>query len=69
MGFARPGITPVEWAAPDNFGLVGIESMTYTLDSSDPAPEPSPLLLSGIGLVALIGLAYRSRTKNQKAVI
>lgn len=69
VDFAGPGIASVEWAAADNVGLEGIKSMTYTLDSADPAPEPSSLLLSGIGLVALIGLAYRSRTKNQKAVV
>jgi hypothetical protein len=32
-------------------------------------PEPSSLLLSGLGLAALIGLARQNRTKGQHAVI
>jgi hypothetical protein len=35
--------------------------------SSTAAPEPSSLLLSGMGLAALIGLARRNRTERQKA--
>jgi hypothetical protein len=44
--------------------------MTFRVDATDPpgGPEPSSLLLSGIGLAALIGLARRNRTKGQKAM-
>jgi hypothetical protein len=49
-------------------GFDGSNTITYT--ATDPpanAPEPSALLLSGIGLAALIGLARRNRTKSQNA--
>jgi hypothetical protein len=68
VAFAGPGITSVEWDAPNNFGLVGIESMTYTLDGPPSVPEPSSILLSGVGLVALIGLARRKRATGEKAI-
>lgn len=59
--FQGTDITQIQWYGA---GLnVGIASMSYTV------PEPSSLLLSGIGLAALIGLARRSRTKEQKAMI
>jgi hypothetical protein len=61
--FLGPGITQLTW----NTGVLtssGITSLTYTLDSADPpsVPKPSSLLLSGMGLTALIGLARRNRT-------
>ena len=56
--FAGPGITSISW---QGFTFVdGITSLSYTV------PEPSSLLLSGMGLAALIGLARRSRTKEQR---
>jgi hypothetical protein len=68
--FSGPGITEIEWGSYNNPG--GISSITYTLDSSDPpanAPEPSSLMLAGVGLAALIGLARRNRTNGQKAMV
>jgi len=66
IGWAGPGITLV------NFGSgsadAGVDSMTYALDGPASVPEPSSLLLSGMGLTALIGLARRYRTKGQKAI-
>jgi hypothetical protein len=55
--FAGPGITSLGWQDGDAF-VNGITSLSYTV------PEPSSLLLSGMGLAALIGLARRDRTKR-----
>lgn len=54
--FTGVGITEITWQSNSS---AGIESMTYALDSTGPpsVPEPSALLLSGMGLAALIGLA------------
>jgi len=38
---------------------------TWTTADPQTAPEPSSLLLSGLGLAALIGLARRNRTNSQ----
>jgi hypothetical protein len=54
-------ISQINWYAGDLLG--GITSMSYTV------PEPSSLLLSGMGLAALIGLARRNRTKGRKASV
>lgn len=52
-------ISQIEWSGGDLLG--GITSMSYTVDAS--VPEPSSLLLSGMGLAALIGLARRNRAR------
>jgi hypothetical protein len=66
--FAGPGITSVQWGFSVNSGTAGIESVSYTLDGTDPpsVPEPSALLLSGAGLAALISLACRNRVAAPK---
>jgi hypothetical protein len=46
--------------------------MKFTLDPSDPlpsVPELSALLVSGMGLAALTGLAHRNRTKSQMVIV
>jgi hypothetical protein len=69
VAFAGPGITSIDWEIGDNTGLAGIESMNYTLDGTDPpnVPEPSSLLLSGIGVAALIGLTSRNRAGTRQS--
>ncbi|HSY66420.1 MAG TPA: PEP-CTERM sorting domain-containing protein [Terriglobales bacterium] len=66
--FPGTGITQITWFGADEVG--GITSLTYTLDPADPpsVPEPSSMLLSGMGLTALIGLARRERATGQKAI-
>lgn len=65
--FAGPGITSLGWGTYSVPG--GISSLNYTLDTTAPVPESSSLLLSGMGLAVLIGLARRHRTKGQKATV
>jgi len=59
--FSGPGITSVSWVFPTTGEHLGIDSMTYTVDATDlpGVPEPSSLLLLGIGLAALIGLKLK----------
>lgn len=59
--FAGPGITQINWQAGDEVG--GIESISYTMDS----PEPSSLLLFGVGLAALIGLGGEKHSRKRSA--
>jgi len=54
----------IEWQTDDI--EAGITSMSYTVDAN--VPEPSSLLLSGMGLAALIGLARRNRTMRPNAM-
>jgi PEP-CTERM motif len=56
LEFAGPGITRLDYGS--NETLDGITSISYTLDPAS-MPEPSSLLLLGMGLAALIGLARR----------
>ena len=67
--FAGPGISSIQWSSYVNSGQVGIESMNYTLDGTDPpnVPEPPSLLLSGMGLAALIGLTFRNRAATKQS--
>ena len=62
--FAGPGITSIGWQGYSFVG--GITSLSYTVDAN--VSEPSPLLLSGMGLAALIGFARRNRTKRPNAM-
>lgn len=57
-----PGITSMQWISANEGG--GIASLDPTPNSQS-VPEPSSLLLSGIGLAALIGLAHRARIAGQ----
>jgi PEP-CTERM motif len=63
------GITQINWQVGGEEG--GIESMSYTLDGTDPpgVPEPSSLLLTGFGLAASVGLARRRRRKGLTAMV
>jgi hypothetical protein len=65
--FAGPGITSLSWGAPSNMSPTGISSMIYTLDSPETpsVPEPSSLLLSAVGLAALIGLTLQRGTRTR----
>jgi len=70
--FPGTGITEITWQAGDEVG--GITSLAFTLDASDPpdppsVPEPSSLLLSCMGLAALLGLVRRNRTRRQDAIV
>jgi hypothetical protein len=62
--FAGPGITVLNWGAYDDLAPAGISSLSYELDGPAPAPEPSSLLLSAMGLATLFGLARRTRTSR-----
>jgi hypothetical protein len=59
--FSGPDITQVTWYS--DFTAGGITSLSYVVESTgSPAslPEPSSLILSGIGLAALIGLKLKA---------
>jgi hypothetical protein len=64
--FPGSGITYLTWYSAEATG--GITYIDPNADSQT-VPEPSSLLLSGIGLAALIGLARRNRTMGQRAII
>jgi len=67
VNWSGPGISSVGFGSGD--GDAGIDSVTYALDGPAPSvPEPSSLLLSGIGLAALIGLARRNRTNVGRSI-
>lgn len=56
--FDGPGITEIRWTSGD-LSAGGITSIDPASDSQS-VPEPSSLLLSGIGLAALIGLKLKA---------
>jgi hypothetical protein len=58
--FAGTGITEIDYSSPVYND--GIHSISYV------APEPSSLLLLGIGLAALIGLTRRGRIRVQATI-
>jgi hypothetical protein len=66
VSFPGPEITQINWQGGDEVG--GITSLDSTPDSQS-VPEPSSLMLSGIGLAALIALARRNRPELQMAMV
>jgi hypothetical protein len=71
-GLQAPYVSSVtysgSWGSAE-IGFGGTESITIESNFTQRTvtPEPSSLLLSGMGLAALIGLARRNRTQGQKA--
>jgi hypothetical protein len=65
--FLGTDITQINWFGGDEIG--GITTLTYTVVPTDPpsVPEPSSLLLSGIGVAALIGLTFRNRAATKQS--